>query len=174
MSLIDEGTETTGRLSRGHRREPPFLAVQINCGAHVDVADAVSVGQAEFSFFAEIGEDPLDAAANHRLVARVDQRHAPGLRRGVVDLHAVVPHVKGYVRLVQEIVLEVLLDDVPLVAKANNKVINSLSGVYFHHVPNDGHSAHFNHRLRLDVSLFRESRAQAASKYYRFHSVALV
>jgi hypothetical protein len=49
-----------------------FRAVQVDGGPHVNVADAVSVREAEFPVVAEIGEDPFDAPADHGPFAGVD------------------------------------------------------------------------------------------------------
>ena len=51
-SVVDRA-KAPGRLGGGHGGQAPFLAVQIDGGADVDVADPVAIGQAEFSIVAE-------------------------------------------------------------------------------------------------------------------------
>ena len=75
----------------------------------VDVGDAVAVGQQE-RLAAEVAGDALDASAGLRVGAGVDERDAPGLDLAVVDLHAALLQVERDVRVVQDVVGEVLLD----------------------------------------------------------------
>ena len=68
-------------------------AMQCDRFGDIDVADTVTVGQAEGLIVVEIGQYALDAAADHGLFAGVDQRDRPRL-----DLpggsSSVVPHVE--------------------------------------------------------------------------------
>ena len=143
--------------------------MQIDRGADVDVADAVAVGQAELLVVAEKRKDALDAAADHRLLARVDERHPPGLGGGVMHLHLVGSHVEGHVRHVQEVILKILLDDVALVAEADDEFIDAVMGIDLHDVPDDRHAADLDHRLRLDVGFLGKPRSKAAGEENCFH-----
>ena len=60
------------------------------------------------------------------VLAGVDQGDAPGVGYGVVDGHAVVGEVEGDVGGVQEVVGEELLDDVALVAEADDEVVDAV------------------------------------------------
>ena len=59
------------------------------------------------------------------VVAGVDQGDAPRLGDALMNLHAVLMHVESDVGHVEEVVGEVLLDDVALVAAANDEVVDA-------------------------------------------------
>ena len=94
----------------------------------VDVGDAVAVGQHE-GVVADVLADSLDPAAGLRLGSGVDERHPPRLGGVLVDHHRVVAHVEGHVGHVQEVVREVLLDHVALVAEAHDEVAEAVVAV---------------------------------------------
>ena len=54
----------------------------------------------------------------------------------------------------QEVVGEVLLDDVALVATANDKIIYAMGGIQLHDVPQDWSAADFDHWLGLEIGFF--------------------
>jgi hypothetical protein len=95
----------------------------------------------------EVLGDAAEAAAGAGVVAGVDEGDAPGLGDGVVDGHLVVRHVEGDVGGVQEVVGEVLLDDVALVAAADDEVVDAVLGVELEDVPEDGAAADLDHGL---------------------------
>src|SRR5690606_8709965 len=103
------------------------------CG-YVDAGNAIAIGKTE-RLVVEIRQHTLQAAAGHGLFAGVDERHAPGLGETLMHFHAVVDHVEGYVGGMQEIVREILLDDVTLVAQANDEVVDAMRRVDLHDVP---------------------------------------
>ena len=108
--------------------------------------------------------DPLDAAAGLRVGAGVHQRHAPRLGGVLVDLHRVVAHVEGHVGHVEEVVGEVLLDDVALVAEADHEVAEPVVAVDLHDVPEDRPLADLHHGLGPGGGLLREPRAESAGE----------
>jgi hypothetical protein len=136
----------------------------------VHVPHPVAVGHAE-GFVAEVFTHALEASAGHGGLAGVGDRHAPRLGAVMVHLHAVFLKVKSHVRLVQEVVSKILLDDVALVAGADDKIGDAVRGVNFEHVPQDRLSADFDHRLRLQVRLFADSRAKPAGEDNGFHGI---
>ena len=71
----------------------------------------------------------------------------------LVDLHAVVGHVEGHIRSVEEVVREELLDHIPLVAAANHEVVDPMGRVHLEDVPEDGTSTDLDHRLWLEMGL---------------------
>ena len=75
------------------------------------------------------------------------------------------------VRGVQEIVRKVLLDDVLLVPRADDKLIEAVGGVQLHNVPQNGHPAQLHHGLGLELGFFRDPGAEATGKNYDFHNV---
>ena len=118
-------TEAAWGLGGGERRQLALLLVMGDQLGDVDVAEAISVGETE-DFVAQIGFDTPQPPACHGCITCIDQRDAPGLGLAVVDFYLVVGHVEGDIRHVQEIVGEVLLDDIALVAAANDKVVNAV------------------------------------------------
>ena len=137
-------------------------------GADVDVADAVAIGEAEV-FAVEIGAHALEATAGHGLLAGVDQGDAPGLGVLLMHLHAVRTQVEGDIGHVQEIVSEIFLDQVALVAAADDEVVDAVGGVELHDMPEDGLAADLDHGLGLEVGFFGETGAEATGEDDRFH-----
>jgi hypothetical protein len=62
----------------------------------------------------------------------------------------------------KEVVREVLLDQIPLVATTDDEVAHSVDGVRFHDVPENGLAADLNQGFRAKMALFADSGAQAA------------
>ena len=58
-----------------------------------------------------------------------------------------IDEVEGHVASVQEVVLEVLLDHVLPVPRANHEVVEAEVGVALHDVPQDGVPTDFDHGL---------------------------
>ena len=78
-------------------------------------------------------------------------------------------HVERDVRHVQEVVGEVLLDDVALVAAADDEVVDAVRRVDLHDVPEDRLAADLDHRLRLQIALFGDPRAEPAGENDGLH-----
>ena len=72
--------------------------------------------------------------------------------------HLVVVHVEGDVGGVQEVVGEVLLDDVALVAAADDEVVDAVLRVDLEDVPEDGAAADLDHRLGAEARSLHEMR----------------
>jgi hypothetical protein len=70
-----------------------------------------------------------------------------------MDLDGVVAQVEGHVGHVEEVVGEVLLDDVALVAEADHEVVEAVVAVDLHDVPQDRPLADLDHRLGLGGGL---------------------
>src|SRR5207247_881216 len=86
--------EASRRLDGGHRGEDAAALVEANQLSDVDVADAVAVREAE-GLVGKVLPDPAHTAAGHRLLAGVDQRHAPRLDGSRVDDRLVLAEVEG-------------------------------------------------------------------------------
>ncbi len=173
--LLDvERTEAPRRVSGGQRRDLAVLAVEIDRCADIDVGDTVAVGEAEGFLVANVLGHAQQAAASHRVVAGVDEGHVPWLGALVMHLHAVRAHVESHIRHVQEVVGEVLLDDVALVATADHEVVDAVVRIGLQDMPEDRLAADLDHRLRAQGGFLAEARAEAAGQYDCFHSVASV
>jgi hypothetical protein len=82
--------------------------------------------------------------------------------------------VEGNVRVVHIIIGKILLDDIPLVAAADHKVMKAEAGIDFHNMPQNGLLANADHGLRLQMALLADASAQAASQNHYFHRNALL
>ncbi len=149
-----EASETGRRMHSGDGGLLSVTLVEGNGGGDVDIAHAVSVGHAEGFFVLEVAGYVSQAPARARIFTGIDQGHAPGFGDALMDLHSVFVHVEGHVRHVQEIVGEVFLDEVALVAAADNEVVDLVLGIDFEDVPKDRPAPDFNHRLGAKGGLF--------------------
>ena len=151
-----------GCLDAGEGDQLAVRLVEGDGGLDVDVGEAVAVGHQErvVRIAFEVLGDAAQAASGAGVVAGVDQGDAPRLGDGVVDGHLVVGDVEGDVGGVQEVVGEVLLDDVALVAEADNEVVDALLRVELEDVPENGASADLDHGLGTDRGFFAETRAE--------------
>ena len=81
----------------------------------------------------------------------------------------VVGHVERDVGHVQEVVREILLDDVALVAAADHEIVDAVRRVDLHDVPEDRLAADLDHRLRLQIALLGDPRAEPAGENDDLH-----
>jgi len=86
-----------------------------------------------------------------------------------MHLHAVRAQVEGDIGHVQEIVSEILLDQVALVAAADDEVVDAVGGVELHDMPEDGLAADLDHGLGSEIGFFGEPGAEAAGEDDCFH-----
>ena len=129
--------------------------------ADIDITYAIAIRHAE-RLITDIRLDALDAAARHRAVARIDDRHAPRLRMLLVqDDFLAIRHIKGHIAHVEEIVVEPLLDHVLLVPGTDDKIINAKRRVLLHDMPENRLAANLDHRLWLVLRFLRNTRAVA-------------
>ena len=89
-----------------------------------------------------------------------------------MHLHRLLAEVEGHIRVVHEVVGEVLLDHVALVAQADDEVVKAVMTVVLHDVPQNGVLADLGHRLGLHLGLFRQARAQPAGEYDDLHAAS--
>ena len=80
--------------------------------------------------------------------------------------------VKGNVRSMKKIIAKKLLDDVLLVACADNEFIKTIVAVQLHNVPQDGHAAQLHHGLGLKLAFFGDSGAVSTGENQGFHVVS--
>src|SRR5579885_1557819 len=177
--LLDEGGDRVAvafqravaprRAHRGDGGELAVAEVEVDRRADVEIADAVAVSEAEGLIVLDVVGDALETPAGLRALAGVDQRHAPGLGLALMDDDAVVRHVEGDVRHVQEVVGEIFLDDVALVAAADHEVVGAVRRIDLHDVPKDRLAADLDHGLGPQVAFFRNAGSQAARQNDDFH-----
>ena len=169
IAISLERPVTPRRSHRRHRRLLAMTAVEGDQRRDIDVAHPVAVREAEGLFIADVIGHPLEPSAGHGRFAGVDERHLPGLRLPLVDGHRVEGDVEGDVRHVEEVVGEILLDQIALVAAADHELVHAMGGIELHDMPEDRPAADLDHRLRLEVRFLRDPRSQAASENDCFH-----
>jgi hypothetical protein len=133
-------------------------------------ARTIAIGGAEGLVVLDIVPDPREPPTGHGSDAGVDQRHLPRLGLAVMDVHDIVGHVEGHVGHVQEIVVEIFLDHIALVAAADHELVQAVGGVDLHDVPQDRHPADLDHRLGPDRGLLAEARAESPGQDDDFHA----
>ncbi len=169
-SVQPQRPEARRWLNGGERYLLAVGAMKGNAGGDVDIAHPVAVGHAESLFTSQVVCHLLEPAGGPRMIAGVHQRHIPRLGHALMHFHPVVAEVEGHIRHVQEVVGEILLDHVPLVAAANDEVVNAVLGIDLQDVPQDGKSADIDHRLGTQGSFFAETCAQAPRQNHCFHA----
>jgi hypothetical protein len=122
-----ERTEAAGGLVAVSVASLPWRGGSRPARGDVDIADAVAVGEAEGLFAFKVGATRLRRPPGHGFVAGVHQCDAPGLGVLLVHFHLVVGHVEGDIGHVQEVVGEVLLDHVALVAAADDEIVDAVA-----------------------------------------------
>jgi len=81
-----------------------------------------------------------------------------------MNVHAIAFHAEGDIGLVQEVIREILLDHITLVATANHKIIHAMRRVDLHDVPEDRFASDLDHGLGLKVSFFGKARSEATGE----------
>ena len=69
---------------------------------------------------------------------------------------ATIGEIVCNVRRVQEVVREIFLDDVLLVARADDELVKTVVAVELHDVPQNRHPAQLHHGLGLELRLFTD------------------
>ena len=81
----------------------------------------------------------------------------------------VATQINCNVRLVQDVIGKVFFDDIALVAQANHELVEAVTRINFHDVPQNGHPANLYHWLRFNNRFFAQAGAQATGKNDNFH-----
>jgi Flp pilus assembly protein TadD len=161
-------TIATGRLHRSNGGQLALLAVERHQLCHVHIRDTIPVGKAEIITIQK-RTYTLQAAPGHGFFTGIHQRHLPRLGVVLVNLHAVMRHVERHIRHVQEVVGEIFLDDITLVAQADDEFIDTMGRVGFEYVPEYRLAADLHHGLGLDLGFFAQARPQPPCKNHCFH-----
>src|SRR5580704_14713961 len=89
-----------------------------------------------------------------------------------MDLERIILEVDRYVRGVQKIVGEILLDHISLVAEAYDEIIDAPVTVNLHDVPQNRLAADLDHRLGNVCGFLADSSAVATCENHSFHEIA--
>ena len=77
--------------------------------------------------------------------------------------------MKGHIAHVQEVISEIFLDHIALVATADHKLIDAMSAVDLEDMPENRLPADFHHRLGFEVRFLADAGAKAPCQDHCFH-----
>jgi len=103
----------------------------IQKGRNVDIGHPIAIGEAEHvvaQVLTYSGQTPSGEGG----VSGVDKSDLPGFSLPAVNFHVPIRHVKGDITGVQEVVGEVFLDHIALVAAANDEIGDAVVAVAIH------------------------------------------
>jgi hypothetical protein len=69
----------------------------------------------------------------------------------------------------QEVVGEILLDQIALIAATNHEVVNTMGRIQFHDVPEDRLAPDFDHWFGPEVGFLGDSGSEASGENHCFH-----
>src|SRR5439155_18264134 len=122
----------TGR----YRRQTSVRTTHIHRRANVGIGNAVAIGNTA-RLSTNIGSDPLDTPAGHRIETGIDEGDGPALVWITVKIDPVLAEVDGDVVVLGKVIDKIGLDHVALVTAANDKLIKSRGCVALHNVPDN-------------------------------------
>ena len=134
----------------------------------VDIGDAVAVGNHKAVGVNVFGHS-LEAAALLRFLPGVAQGHAPVLNGIGVGGDVAAFEINGKIRIADIVVVKILLDDLALVTKGQDEILEAKARVDGHDVPEHGPTADLDHGFGLDRGFFAQARTLAAAHDDDFH-----
>src|SRR5262245_27019714 len=137
--------------------------------ANIYVGNAVAISERKVGIVLDVRNCAADAPSGLSGFASLDQRDAPRFGCLSVNFHAVLSEVEGHVRGVKEIIGEVFLDHVTLVAEADYEVVGPKRAIDLHDMPKNRAPPDFDHRFRPDRRFFGNAGALSAREYDHFH-----
>src|SRR5882757_1988907 len=150
-------TEARRRTDGGEGIQLAVRAMERQQVIQVDVGYTITPGEHE-GFIAQVRSEPLDAAAGLGLHAGVDQVDVPVGNDAAVHFDLAGLERDAQIAVQGAIVEHVLLDDFAFVAQCDGELVEPVVGVMHHDVPENWLAANFDHRFRLKLRLFRETR----------------
>src|ERR1035437_5147772 len=158
-----------GRTHRRDRGQRAVAMVKFNGRSNVQIAYSIAIGEAKRLFVLYVFCDALEAPTGLCVFSGINLRHAPWLGLSLVYDHAVVRHVEGDLGHMQEIIGEILLDDIALVAAADHEIIGAMRRIDLYDVPENGFAADLDHRLGLEVARLGNAGAEPPARDDDFH-----
>jgi len=138
----------------------------------IDVRQFIPVRKAERLFVQKLRR-ALQTPANLSVFNRVNQSDLPRLDVLVMHMHLISILVERYVGLVQEVICKVFLDEVSLVTKANDKIVNFVARINLQNMPKHRFPAHFDHWFWSHAIFFTQPGTQTTGKDHRFQREGL-
>src|SRR5207248_11716695 len=173
VPVEDEAAKPSRGPHRGYRRQAAAGAVKAQQRAEVHIAHTVAVRQHE-RLALEPWLQPLHATSRQRLEAGVDEVHRPVVGRGLVKVGASRRELNRDARFQAVVVEEEPLYLLALVAKRDDKLVESVAGVVLHDVPQDWVAADLHHRLGPDLGFLGQAGTQAARQDDDLHSREMI
>jgi hypothetical protein len=75
----------------------------------------------------------------------------------------------GDIIIVQHVMVEIFLDRFTLIAEAKDELVESIMGVMFHDVPEDGFRPDFDHGFWPKFSFLAQASSHASTENDNFH-----
>ena len=138
------------------------------CG-NIHTPHAIPIGEAEALLILKILRDFFQSSSGHGIFSSIHQGDSPRLCTLLMYIHTVLTHTEGYIRHMQEVVGKILFNHIPLVPTTDNKVVDTVSGVDLHNMPEDWLATNFNHRFRSVIRLFTDTGSISSSQDHCFH-----
>ena len=168
---IGAGDVERGRWRHGDEaRHRIGLLHALDQGGQVEVGQVVAVVGEEELVVPDVLADPAEALADRGVVAGVDEVDAPAVEITLEQLDA---SLRGEAEVVRDPLLiagEVPLDDVGLVAEAEDELLVAEGRVVLHHVPEDRPVADLDHGLGDGVGHVAQAHAQSTAEEDDLHA----
>ncbi len=143
-----------------------------NLTCNIDICKAIPVGKTKCLFIFNKIRNPFQTTPGLRFLTRIDQCYTPRFSLSLMHLHLIVLHVERDIGHMQKVVGKVFLDHITLVSAANHKIMDTMSRIRLHDVPQDGFATDLDHRFWLEKGFFRNTGAKATGKNHSFHLVS--
>jgi len=164
-------SKAAGRVNDGHGQHAFRLEMLRYAGVDVHVADPIAVGEQEMFVVADVAFNLMDAPGGESVLSGFCEGDLPaGFFTIVVeDDRSRAPDGEFGVRGFPLELAKIVPDDVPLVAKTEDKFLESLVCVNLHDVPENRPTTDGQHRFRTEFGFFAEARALAPAEDDNFH-----
>ena len=77
--------------------------------------------------------------------------------------------IKRYIGSMNKIISKPFLNDMLLIPRADDKLVDSIRGIDLHDMPEDRHFTDLYHRFRLKGGFFGNAGSKTTRENYRFH-----
>ena len=84
------------------------------------------------------------------------------------------PQRNGRVASVPKVVSKVVFDHIAFISEAEHEIVETLSGIDFHDMPENRFATDRDHRLGAELCFFTEARSLASAKNDNFHSTSFM
>lgn len=175
VALDGKFSKTVGWSDPGDRPDAAMRAMKGQERFQIDVTHPIAVGKAEGSIIFQIVGHPANTSAGLSGKTGLGQSHRPViLVVAAVKLDGFLPtEVHGDIPHPGFVVEEEVLDDVALVAQAQDEIIEAVAGVVLHDVPQYRAPPDLHHGLWLELGLLTQPGSLASTEDDSLHSTGL-